>query len=293
MKTLLIALALFATAANAQSINRGNAIKLQGRAVAATAPTNTQLLCWDSAGSGTWKPCTGAVGGNMLLTSGATDPSGACLAGVAQYLQTVSLDEWFCAVSGTWKKKLSTTNTGTLVEVGLTGTAPATPASTFLACWDDSTLKTKKCIDDAGVVTRMMTVVDRTKTACIPIGANNAAAVIVNADLGPQSRQYMINSPQTLVEITVSADAGTPSIILGRNRAGTIVNLTSAALATAASGGLACSKGTAVVGVDGATTCSATLQNTALLAGDWITLVSGTGGGVANQMTACLTTTVN
>lgn len=132
-----------------------------------------------------------------------------------------------------------------------------------------------------------------TKTVCIVIGSNNAGTVLADADLGPQSRQYLVNAPRTLVEITVAADNGTPQLILGRSRAGSIVNLTSAALATAASGGIACSKTGATTGLDGTTTCSGTLQNTSLNAGDWITLVSGTAGGVANEVTACLTGTVN
>ena len=129
-----------------------------------------------------------------------------------------------------------------------------------------------------------------TKTACIPIGANNAAAVLVDADLGPQSRLYLIDTPQRILQISVAADGGTPSIILGRSRAGSIVNLTSSALATAASGGIACSRTVAGVGIDGVTSCSATLQNTPLLKGDWITMVSGVAGGVAKEMTVCFTT---
>jgi hypothetical protein len=37
----------------------------------------------------------------------------------------------------------------------------------------------------------------------------------------------------------------------------------------------------ATTGINGATTCSATLQNTSLSAGDYLELVSGTPGGTA------------
>ncbi len=144
----------------------------------------------------------------------------------------------------------------------------------------------------SAVVSADMAVVNTRRTVCIPSGSNNGSA-LADADLGPQSRQYLVNAPWTLVEVTVAADAGTPNIILGRSRAGTIANLTSAALATAASGGIACSKTSGVTGLDGATTCSATLQNTGFNAGDWITLVSGTAGGTAKEMTACATFTVD
>ena len=112
-------------------------------------------------------------------------------------------------------------------------------------------------------------------------------------DLGPQSRQYYVDSARTLVQITVAADGGTPNIILGRSRAGTIVNVTSAALATAASGGIACSNTGGTASIGGVTTCTNTLQNTSFNADDWVTLVSGTAGGTAKEMTACLTWTVN
>ena len=136
-------------------------------------------------------------------------------------------------------------------------------------------------------------VVNTRRTACIVIGANNAAAAIVDADLGPQSRQFFVNAASTVVEIEVAADAGTPNIIIGKSHAGSISNLTSSALATASSGGIACSNTGGTTGIDGATTCSSTLQNTSVAAGDWITLVSGTAGGTAKEMTACVTMTVN
>jgi hypothetical protein len=137
-----------------------------------------------------------------------------------------------------------------------------------------------------------MAAVNTRRTICLAFGANNGSA-LADADLGPQSRQYFVNAPWTLVEMEVAGDAGTPNIILGRSRAGTIVNVTSAALATAASGGIACSNTGGTTGIDGTTTCGSTLQNTGFNAGDWITAVSGTAGGTAKEMTACLTFTVN
>jgi len=128
-------------------------------------------------------------------------------------------------------------------------------------------------------------------TLCLPIGSDDAASALTNAQLGPLSRFYRFDKAQTLVEIAVSADGGTPNIIVGRSRAGSIANLTSSALSTASSGGIACSKTSAIVSpIDLATTCSATLQNTSILSGDWLTLVSGTAGGTAKEMTVCLTT---
>lgn len=120
------------------------------------------------------------------------------------------------------------------------------------------------------------------KACTLVVGADNASAALVNGDLA-QARQCFIPYAATVIEVVVAADGGTPSVITGRNRAGTVSNLVSSALATAASGGLACSRASAVTGLSGAT-CSATLQNTTLQAGDWFDLVSGTAGGTAKRM---------
>lgn len=129
-----------------------------GNVATATALGATPTLC--GAGNyplgvlanGNATGCTAATGGsgNMLISSGAGDPSGACTAGITQYLQTTTQDEWFCAVSGTWKKKLSTLNTGTHVDTGLTGTAPGTPAAGNLSEYFDSSAKVPQSVDDAG-----------------------------------------------------------------------------------------------------------------------------------------------
>jgi hypothetical protein len=143
-------------------------------------------------------------------------------------------------------------------------------------------------IGAAAVTSAKQSVEPTRRTACLIFGSNNGSA-LADADLGPQSRQYFLPYAATLVEMEVAGDAGTPNIILGRSRAGSIVNVVSAALATASSGGIACSNTGATLGLDGATTCSGTLQNTGWNVGDWITAVSGTAGGTAKEMTACLT----
>ncbi len=135
----------------------------------------------------------------------------------------------------------------------------------------------------------------RTRTACEVIGSDSGS-VLADADLGPQTRQYMFPVAFTLTEVTVNADGGTPSIQVRRNHAGSTTNLLSGALATAASGAIACAKtSTSQTCLDGATTSSGTitLSTTAMAAGDWLELTSGTAGGVAKRMTVCWTGTVN
>jgi hypothetical protein len=117
----------------------------------------------------------------------------------------------------------------------------------------------------------------------IPIG-DESAAVLVNGQLGPQSRLCYIPIAATIVELDVNADGGTPNVIVGRNHAGTISNIVSSALATASAGGIACSNAGGTIGINGVTTCAGTLQNTSLAAGDYLELVSGTAGGTAKLM---------
>jgi hypothetical protein len=109
------------------------------------------------------------------------------------------------------------------------------------------------------VTSAKMAAVNTRRVCDIPIGDESGGA-LTNGQLGPQKRLCYIPAAATIVEVDVSADAGTPSIIVGNNAAGTVANIVSAALATAASGGIACSNTAGTTGIDGATTCSATLQ---------------------------------
>ena len=120
----------------------------------------------------------------------------------------------------------------------------------------------------------------------ISIGDASSSNTITNAQLGPQKRMCFIPAAATIVEMDVEADAGTPNIIIGyRNPAGTVVNIVSAALATGAAGVNACSNTGGTTGLDGVTTCSATLQNTSIALGGYLEPVSGTAGGTARLMT--------
>jgi len=140
-----------------------------------------------------------------------------------------------------------------------------------------------------------MAVVNTQRTCTIIVPGSSAGGVLVNGDFGVtiDGQDCFISAPSTLVEITVRADTGTPNIIPQRDRLGTAVDIVSSALATAAAGAQACSKTTGVTGLDGATTCSATLQNTSLSAGDWLGIRTGVAGGTAHRMSVSITYTVN
>lgn len=132
-----------------------------------------------------------------------------------------------------------------------------------------------------------------TRRSCsIIVGADNASSALVNGDLA-QGQQCFVPQASTVIEVTVRADAGTPNVIPNRDRLGSVVSLLSSALATAGSGAQACSNAAGTTGIDGTTTCSSTLQNTSLSAGDWIGLASGTAGGTAKRMSISVTYSVN
>jgi len=124
------------------------------------------------------------------------------------------------------------------------------------------------------------------------IGADNGPP-LVNSDLGPNGNQCFIPAASTVIEVEVRADSGAPTIIVGRGGSGATVNLLSGALMTASSGGQACSNAGGTTGIDGTTVCAATLQNTALSAGNWLCLVGGAADGTAKRMSVAVVYTVN
>lgn len=138
-----------------------------------------------------------------------------------------------------------------------------------------------------------MTTAQKTRTCAMIIGADNASSALADADIAPQGRQCWVPYASTVVEVDVAADAGTPNVIVRKNTAGSGSNLLSSALATASAGGIACSNAGGTTGLDGATTCSATLQNTSIAAGAYLETISATAGGTAKRMSIFITYTVN
>lgn len=173
-------------------------------------------------------------------------------------------------------------NTGTTTTV-LHGNAAGSPAFGSVVNGD---------LGANAVDSSKMAVVNTRRVCDIAVG-DTSGAVITDAQLGPQKRICYVPAAATVVEMDVAADGGTPNVIVGVNHAGSVSNIVSSALATASSGGIACSKTTGTTGIDGATTCSATLQNTTVAAGDYLELVSGTAGGVAKLMTIHVIYTIN
>jgi len=143
----------------------------------------------------------------------------------------------------------------------------------------------------------------QTRRVCsLVVGAENGVA-LVDADLGPQGQQCKVAAAATVQEIVVNSDAGTPNTIVRKKHCATFAagvctswtstDLLSSALAAAASNFDACSNTGGTTGLDGGTTCSATLQNGTLAVGDWIELKSGTAGGTAKRLSVDIIYTIN
>lgn len=132
-----------------------------------------------------------------------------------------------------------------------------------------------------------------TTRVCNIVAGGNASPVLVDTDIAPQSYQCWVPKTSTVIEVEVRADAGTPQVVVGYIKPNTTVsNLVSAPLATAAAGAAACSNTTGVLGLDGVTTCSATLQNVSVPAGSYFETISATAGGAAHLFTVSVTFTL-
>ncbi len=250
-------------------------------------------------GDGTWAVPAGAVssvfGRTGAVVATLNDYNFNQLAGNISVAQmnsgTLASGSTFWRGDGTWSATAAGLGdpggNGIVVRTALNVTTNRTlQAGTGMTITNGSGVSGDPTIAQATVNTR--------RTCSLVIGVDNASAALANADLGPQKRQCYIPYAATVVEIMVSADAGTPNVNAGRNLAGSAANLTLTPLATAAAGALACSNTGGTLSIDGATTCSATLQNTAITAGGWLELESGaTAGGTAKRMSIAITYTVN
>jgi hypothetical protein len=164
--------------------------------LASGTPDGTRFVRDD----GTLAVPPGGGSGITTMTTGAADPVASCTApgtsNLALYTQTTTQDIWACVATDTWKKVLSTTNTGTFVATGATGTAPSNPASGADTCWYDITADTQLCKNSAGnVYATVKTAASRTANQFVThVGATGipATAAIASSDLPAANRSVTI-----------------------------------------------------------------------------------------------------
>lgn len=319
---LIITLILLASAAWAQSETYGStansSTKVNMAAAASTRPVKESASApgtcavgeqyWNTA-STTLFACTAtntwsAVGsGNMTVASVTADPSGACTAGQQWWLRTdVSPPTlWFCGVSGTPQKVLSTTNSGTFSAIGGTGSALDPTREGNMGMWFDSTSLTLYAINENGV--KSTTVVPATARTAnqfvthIPSTGIPATAAIASADLPAnnrirsfgasfdgggsalttrQSLPIVVPYACTISAWNILADAGTATVKLWKVATGTAIPTISNVINT---NGISLSTGTAV-----RSTTVSDFTTTSVAAND-IVIFSITAVATATQLT--------
>lgn len=96
-----------------------------------------------------------ASGSVMVINPQSGAPSGACTAGSGWILDTTAQEFYACSVSGTWKRILTTIDSGTSVVGMLEGTAPGAGASAGVhnLYFDSADHKLKSHVNGGSVVT--------------------------------------------------------------------------------------------------------------------------------------------
>jgi len=107
-----------------------------------------------------WTLATGGGGGgggqSVTFATGSGAPTGACTVGQNLYVDVTNQDLWFCQNTNTWKKSLTTTNTGPFTLTGQNGTNPGAPGLGNTSLFFSSTAKVGQSVDDAGGIATMV-----------------------------------------------------------------------------------------------------------------------------------------
>jgi hypothetical protein len=222
-------------------------------------------------------------------------PSGAC--DDAQHIfiktdATPNLAEIFiCSSNGATPQKASANDAGiTQIAAQSGGAVVAQAGGTPTAVHGENGNESRHA---AGVIYLGQTTAARRRVCMITIG--DGVNTIQDADFSPflQGRCY-VPYAATIVEITLQGDAGTPTVLLQRRRdASTLADLLSGALAGAGTTETCAMASTSQTCLNGTTSSGTiTLSNTALSAGDWIEVKSGTGS-TAKALDVAVVYTVN
>jgi len=242
------------------------------------ASTTTAGDCHDA---GTTIPTTSANLGTVISTNG-----GAGTYDIFFATPDISLQGNSAGGGGGKGTSVQINGTTSKANINFNSTTPAAGAGAlnlpFAQSVSGNTTSSSVSVPANGITSSQLAVVNTDRSAAIDLGADNASSALVDADIGPQLNKFQIPYAATIFEIDVISDAGTPNVIVQKNHLGTPSDLLSSALAASSSG--TCSNVSGTTGVNGSTTCSATLQNTSIAAGDWIGLTSGTAGGTAKTL---------
>lgn len=248
-------------------------IKLQG-GITGIPPTQTNMV-W----RGAWSSATTYSINDVVLVGG-----------ISYICVLANLNH--TPPNATYWTALSTTGTGTVTSI-----TASSPLSGGTITTTGSIGVTSGAVSPTYLSTNA-----NLRTCMIVVGADNAASVLADADLGPQGQRCTLPYGATVTEVRVDADStGTPSVIVRKKAANgtTYTNLLSGALATSgtsnnntacASINAACYDGSAK---SGSVTIVTSGSANVLAAGESLGLTSGTAGGVSKRMSVSIYFTVN
>jgi hypothetical protein len=143
------------------------------------------------------------------------------------------------------------------------------------------------------VTSAKLAVVNTRRTCMLTVG--DGTNTVASGDYSPfKVGRCYVPYAATIVEVLVQSDAGTPSVQLQkRNGASTVTDILSGALAAAGTTKTCAKTSTSATCIDGTTSSgSITVSTTALAAGDYVEVKSGTASTEKN-MTIAVTWTVN
>jgi hypothetical protein len=143
------------------------------------------------------------------------------------------------------------------------------------------------------VTSTQLAVVNTRRTCMLTVG--DGTNTVASGDYSPfKVGRCYVPYAATIVEVLLQSDAGTPSVQLQkRNGASTVTDILSGALAAAGTTKTCAKTSTSATCIDGTTSSgSITISTTALAAGDYVEVKSGTASTEKN-MTIAVTWTVN
>jgi hypothetical protein len=143
------------------------------------------------------------------------------------------------------------------------------------------------------VTSTQLAVVNTRRTCMLTVG--DGTNTVASGDYSPfKVGRCYVPYAATIVEVLLQSDAGTPSVQLQkRNGASTVTDILSGALAAAGTTKTCAKTSTSATCIDGTTSSgSITISTTALSAGDYVEVKSGTASTEKN-MTIAVTWTVN
>lgn len=223
-----------------------------------------------------------------------------------------------CTTSGTLAATCTKTGGVSFAPSATTDTTNATnvgsgtlPCGRMPALTGDVTSSAGSCADAIAanaVTSAKMAIVNTRRTCVMVLGADNASAALVNADLSPQTNQCKVPMAATIVEVTLDVNNASSTTTIqiakrhcstfttGKCTAFTVTNLLSGTLAassTAFSDSCAMSS-TSATCIDGTTSdASVTVSTTAVAAGDWLETSGGVADGSTKRATVTVTYTVS